>query len=484
MRKIYIVFLIIMTALLLRCVALDKSFQGDELLSVLDARDLNNVTLKLMNDSHPPLYFYMLHFWMKVSANEAFLRFLSVMFGIGLCVIVYLLGKEMFEEQTGLIAALVSACAPVAVWSSQYVRTYSAAVFFIALSILFLVKLIRSEGKSIFYWAGFTLSSIAAMYTFYFAALFIIAENIFIFFVFLKRSRFLQKWIASQSLIFAAYLPWIPFFLSQRSSYAGHPQIMDKIGFYTGSLNIGAIMRGGAGMIGIDPRFMAKHALSYHPVAKVLAGFIVAAALILFILIVLKQVRSANNTREERIFTLLLLSLAIIPFGIAVIMSRVFKIVLMSHYFIAGFICLLLFLVFAVNRSGPKFFKKAVLPAVIILYLLRLVFLYSDKGMDFKGAREYIQKTCSAKTALVSPSQSTFGGLVGYYLGDVTDIYYFDTAKIQMLDSKELISITLPEKLELKKYHKDLGNFLTKRRYMLNSSSKFGDLVLERYKKS
>src|SRR5512142_286309 len=98
---------------------------GDEAYSVYSAhRSLAAITFEgAENDPHPPLYYYLLHFYMPLAgASELALRLFSVFPGVATIALIYLTGKRLFGVHTGLLAAVLAVIAPFDVYYSQEIR--------------------------------------------------------------------------------------------------------------------------------------------------------------------------------------------------------------------------------------------------------------------------------------------------------------------------------------------------------------------------
>jgi uncharacterized membrane protein len=475
------IFFIICLALALRIIGLDKSFQGDEFFSILDARNFYNIQHALILDTHPPLYFYILHLWMKISMNEAFLRLLSIIPGIGICCLVYTIGRESIGHNVGIISALIVTFAPNAVWSAQYIRTYSLATFFFALSIYCLVLIMNGRERNNSLLVYFILAIVSSIYTFYFLFLSIIALNIFVFLYMRENIIFMKRWLLSQAIVVLLYIPWLPFFFAQKSSYIAHPQMVERIGFYIGSVHIGAIIRSILGIVGVDPEFMFKNIFSQNIFLKNAAMIFIAIFLLAAIFLVIKSL-SLNTKIKNTQFINLFLFLSVIPLIFALILHQSFKIILMSHYFFPSFIFLVLLVVSLMNNLRFRYIKIAALAAVLILYSSRLLFLYLDRGADFKSAHKYIDKIITRDTTLISPSSDTVGAIVGYYFAGIPRIYYVEKNRPIQISDNNIIFLTCPNKLELRAYNEDFRSFLKKSNYRFVESRSFGDLLIERYR--
>ena len=95
-----------------------QSFWNDEGTSVaLAARSLAQITQGASHDIHPPLYYYLLHFWVAALGNSEFaVRSLSAILGALLVVVVYLLGEYLYGRWAAWAASLCALLSPFAVY--------------------------------------------------------------------------------------------------------------------------------------------------------------------------------------------------------------------------------------------------------------------------------------------------------------------------------------------------------------------------------
>ena len=72
-----------------------QSLWYDEGVSVfLAQKSLSALTAHTAGDIHPPLYYYLLHLWIRLAgASEFSLAFLSLTFGVLLIALLFLLGR-------------------------------------------------------------------------------------------------------------------------------------------------------------------------------------------------------------------------------------------------------------------------------------------------------------------------------------------------------------------------------------------------------
>jgi uncharacterized membrane protein len=94
-------------------------------------------------DTNPPLYYVLLHFWIDVFGDsEVALRALSAVVGILLVFVVFKLGERLSSVRAGLLAALFAAVSSFLVHYSQEARVYSLLALLSACSYYFLLDLL------------------------------------------------------------------------------------------------------------------------------------------------------------------------------------------------------------------------------------------------------------------------------------------------------------------------------------------------------
>lgn len=150
------VLLILLLAIFLRLYNLGNGmpFIGDQGWFYLSARDLlvhGQIPLVGITSSHTwlhqgPLWTYMLSFVLLVSKfNPISGACLTVGFGVLTTVLMYLLGKEMFSQKVGLIAALLYSSSPLIISFDRMAFDPSLIPFFTVLYLFALVKWLKGN---------------------------------------------------------------------------------------------------------------------------------------------------------------------------------------------------------------------------------------------------------------------------------------------------------------------------------------------------
>lgn len=226
--------LILLAAFALRLYRLGaSSLWYDETVSLFLARqDLGSLTRHTAGDIHPPLYYYLLHFWgFAAGWSEFAAAFLSLFFGVLLIALVYRVAREWVGTGVALIAAFFVAISPYNLWYSQEVRMYTLGAALGLASVYFFVRILQdsfaarashpTSSKRDF--VVYVIVSALGMYTLYYFAFLLAFENVFALVWLIGNRRAenqepslrstlhaLRMWFFSQFAVLILFLPWLP----------------------------------------------------------------------------------------------------------------------------------------------------------------------------------------------------------------------------------------------------------------------------------
>jgi len=197
-----------------------RSFWYDEAFSGLIAR----LTLSQIWDNaiaasiHPPGYYLLLHYWLLLGQSEALVRSLSAIFSLGAIVLIYGLGRWMFDPATGALAALGMALFPFQVYFAQETRMYSLVVLLsVALTWIFLyMVMVKSKW---FVWLGYVLIAVAGLYTHYFFAFLLIALHLWLLLDIVRLKTIIGRLILADTLVLIFFLPQLNQALNNTGAY-------------------------------------------------------------------------------------------------------------------------------------------------------------------------------------------------------------------------------------------------------------------------
>ncbi len=150
-------------------------------------------------EEHPPAYYFALWGWMQLFGNSLVsVRLLSIVFSFGIVLLLYLIARHLFNEQTALAAAFLAAILPFQVHYGVEVRMYGLLAFWLTLAAFAFLK--RQ-------WLLFSLAAALAQYTHNLAVFYLIPLAL--------TPIFQRDWKTLRSLIWAGfaaiilYSPWL-----------------------------------------------------------------------------------------------------------------------------------------------------------------------------------------------------------------------------------------------------------------------------------
>ncbi|MGB3904178.1 MAG: glycosyltransferase family 39 protein [Anaerolineae bacterium] len=242
-RAMALLVLTVLLAFALRLYRLGyQSVWYDEGVSIhLATKDLSDLTRHTAGDIHPPLYYYLLHFWiLMLGPSEFSAAFLSLVFGMLIIALSYRLARDLYGRHIGLLTAFLIAISPFNLWYSQEIRMYSLGACLGLISLYCLMRLTgmvrrtsletpervgiasSRDGRSWKLWMGYVLSATAGLYSLYYFVFLLLLENLFVFgwWVFNKLGKregplSLARWLLAQGAVLLLYLPWLPVALRQ-----------------------------------------------------------------------------------------------------------------------------------------------------------------------------------------------------------------------------------------------------------------------------
>lgn len=191
---------------------------------------LSEVRGVLRRNVHLPFYFYIMHYWIGWFGNSEWaLRFPSAFFGALTAVLLFMLGRELFNPFVGLISALFLSFAPEQIYFSQQARMYPLLVLLLVSS-TYVIILIGKRATDKRLYLAYAVLSTAGLYTHYEYVFCLAGQVAYIWLVSGQGRRHWRYWLATHAAIGAAFLPWVVISLAQKKT---SPEI---IAWVSGSL--------------------------------------------------------------------------------------------------------------------------------------------------------------------------------------------------------------------------------------------------------
>ena len=203
-----------------------ESLWRDEISSATVAQlPLAQIVENRSSDVHPPLYYFLLHYWIAFLGSSEFkIRLLSAIFGSASLWPMYKIGRILFNQFVGIFSALLLAFAEFHIQYSQEAKGYSLLTFLTLLSFLSLIKLL--EDRKFFVCGLYVVVNTLLIYTHPYGFFILISQHFFLLYVFFsgteKNTFTVKEWVILQSIPLMLYLPWVRIFLNQvRKQQAG-----------------------------------------------------------------------------------------------------------------------------------------------------------------------------------------------------------------------------------------------------------------------
>jgi len=157
-------------------------------------------------DTHPPLYYALIKLWTAVAGvSETALRVPSACFGTASVVLTYALARRIVPPQTAVLAAFLSAVAPLGIMASQDARMYTLLELLTLGATLALAAAAATRRRLA--WAAYAGLVALTVYTHYLGLLVVAAHGLWT--VRYRRSA-APAWLASVGAAAVLYAPWVP----------------------------------------------------------------------------------------------------------------------------------------------------------------------------------------------------------------------------------------------------------------------------------
>lgn len=192
-------------------------FWLDEALTVnISSVPVKEIVGKLKEDGAPPLYYFLLHFWMGAfGTSDLATRSLSGIFGLAAVVPTYFWGKILRGKMTGIFAALLVLTSPFGFMYSTSVRMYSLVMLETAIGGLLLTLSLRRF--TYFRGIGLALVTAALLYAHYWSFYLVAVVLGFLFISVITKKNASNSFKSGLFIILGClfFMPWLPIFLFQ-----------------------------------------------------------------------------------------------------------------------------------------------------------------------------------------------------------------------------------------------------------------------------
>jgi uncharacterized membrane protein len=373
-----------------------------------------------LEDDFPPLYYLLLHGWIKLFGDSEFsVRFPSLIFGVLSIGALYQVGTLLFDIKRGLIAGFLLAVSSFHIHYCQEARPYSLMVFLALCSMYGFIKCNKQ-----WQWtsaAGYVLSSTLLIYSHVIGLFLLAAQNLYFLTQFLfcrnELNLRLKQWVVMQCVVGLLFLPWLPIFITQLaydrpSAWLTVPGINDirlTLRSYVG----GHIFK-------LSPLLVLASIITMNAI-KLTGGW---AALFKSLFRLKLQIRYSDL--RQNYLVLLWLSC---PIAIPLILSQIMSPLYHTRYTIAAVPAIYLLLASGIGNMRHVAVRALVIGFIAFISLIN-VFSYYDKTtkIDWRNIAQHIEQFALPEDMLIHNC--------GNYKHLVFD-YYFDSNKLDRIVAPE-----------------------------------------------
>jgi mannosyltransferase len=220
--QVFVAVLLVLAVVLRATNLTAQSLWADEGNSVrVTERPLPLVVKAARADVHPPGYYVLLWGWVRAfGQSETAVRALSVVVGVALVGLIYLLGTDVWNARVGWLAAFCAAVSPFQVRYSQEVRMYILVAFLGALVVYACGRWLRAfeldRRPSALWSAAYVVASAAGLWSHYSFPIVIAAVSVAWAWWWVGLETWREKaraalwWGSLHAFVLFLYLPWLP----------------------------------------------------------------------------------------------------------------------------------------------------------------------------------------------------------------------------------------------------------------------------------
>lgn len=169
---------------------------------------MRDVTDVLRQNVQMPLYFYLMHYWLKLAGtSEWSVRFPSVVFSMLAVLIMFFLGKELVNTFVGFTSALLMSLMPEQIYFSQQARMYPLLILLMVVA-TYSLALAQKYPNSMKPRLLFLVASACGFHTHYVYLFCITAHALYIWIISPLGKHYRRAWFFNFIGIAATFIPW------------------------------------------------------------------------------------------------------------------------------------------------------------------------------------------------------------------------------------------------------------------------------------
>ncbi|OGC07430.1 hypothetical protein A2230_08115 [candidate division WOR-1 bacterium RIFOXYA2_FULL_36_21] len=357
-------------------------------------------TINLTQDSHLPVYFVLLSFWIKLfGPSEYILRLLSVIIGLSSIPLLFVFTKKYFDSKVALAASFLLSISPLLVMHSHEIRMYGLLMLFGLLSTWCFWEILNN-GEKVWHKIGYLVFSLLFLLTHVYSLLLMASHFIFwCYYCFFNKK--IKEYIILPLLLFVAVLLASPFYIKMFM------------------LNFSNVISSQAEMaFSVFPWYtkiiLFPFVLSFGETLAPWSFFVVMPVGLAWAFLLLKNFKKANNIKIA-----FLLILVLFP----IISSAILLKPTMPKYLIASFPFYLILVSYSLTNLKTKPLKYLLILLIVFGSLISIKNYFSleeyhnsNQIEEWKTVSSIIMKNKQAGDIVLTTSHYINFRIINYYL--------------------------------------------------------------------
>ena len=204
----FIASAIFLLAVLLRLLYIPiRGIWYDDAFSILlSKQSLPEIFSGTAADTMPPLYYLLLHFWMLISNDIAWIRCINILLNLLLMIYVFLFVKKIASKEAGYISIFLISISPFLIYHAQEVRMYMVLALCQFAYLYYFVSWTQ-EKRSVGNIIGMVLFGAGALYSHNLAIFGLVIPGVYL--LLKKQFKPLITWCILIIGSFVLFMPWL-----------------------------------------------------------------------------------------------------------------------------------------------------------------------------------------------------------------------------------------------------------------------------------
>lgn len=183
--------------------------------------DFTTLFNMLQTENNPPLFFILLHYWIKLFGISSFsTRFLPLLFSTLTVLFIYKTGRKFFNLRVAIVASLIFTFSNYHIYFAHDTRVYTLFALLTTVSMFSFLSLQKDKSSKKFI-VLLIISNVLLIYSHFFGFFVIMIQGVSLLVIKEFRTTIFKKYTLATIISLVLYSPYIGLFLYRFSSASG-----------------------------------------------------------------------------------------------------------------------------------------------------------------------------------------------------------------------------------------------------------------------